>query len=289
MPAVILAMPPGTKAAISLLKLSAVVVMAGAFVLQPTGNAAGAPEQANPLLVQDHAKRKAEPPGKKADPVVEKGFLDRVYKSTRGKETKFVLFVPHSYSNKSTKLYPVILYLHASSESGTDGKKQTTIGLAPAIKNNETNFPFFVIFPQSNKRSWEADSQDAQRALDILDAVADKYPIDSKRVYLTGIAMGGNGTWSLAINHPEKWAAIVPIGGQGDTSKAKTIKNLPCWCFHGSGDRTVPIEGSREMIAAMIKAGGKPVYTEYHGAGHSWDQAYRSPELYKWLLKQRKK
>ena len=121
----------------------------------------------------------------------------------------------------------------------------------------------------------------------MLDEVMKEYKVDHKRQYLTGLSMGGMGTWSIAIAHPDRFAAIVPICGRGDTSAADKIKNLPCWCFHGDADTAVKVEGSREMIDAM-KAGGEPKYTEYAGVGHnSWDKAYGTDELYTWLLEQK--
>ena len=255
-------------------------LIATAVVLISTGASVPSPLAAN-------APPKAAPPRKGAGPVQTKGFLHRVYKDAAGNNAKYVLFVPHSYSNKANKLYPVILFLHGSGETGTDGRKQATIGLGPVVKKREKDFPFFVVFPQSQDRTWMAYSDDAKRAMDILAKVEREHKIDSKRIYLTGLSMGGIGTWSLAMAYPDKWAAIVPICGKGDTSKAAAIKSLPCWCFHGSADRSVPVEGSRKMIAAIGKAGGKPKYTEYPGAGHNiWDRAYHTPDLFRWLLMQ---
>jgi predicted peptidase len=99
--------------------------------------------------------------------------------------------------------------------------------------------------------------------------------------------MGGFGTWSIAAKYPERWAAMVPICGGGNPSKAELIKDIPCWCFHGDKDSAVPVEKSREMIKALKAAGGNPNYTEYPGVGHnSWDKAYGTAELYEWMLKQ---
>ena len=163
------------------------------------------------------------------------------------------------------------------------------VGIGPAVEKREKNFPALVIIPQAEK-TWRAGSPDSKRALDILAEVEKEYKVDDKRVYLTGLSLGGMGTWSLAMAHPDKWAAIVPICGRGDTSKAEKIKDLPCWCFHGDADRAVDVEGSRKMIEALKKAGGDPRYTEYPGVGHnSWDKAYGTDELYDWLLKQHKK
>jgi predicted peptidase len=218
----------------------------------------------------------------------EHGFLDRVHKDDDGKEAKYVLFVPHDY--KGDKAYPLILFLHGSGETGTDGTKQATVGLAPAIKKNEKEFPFIAVFPQSQKRTWQADTDDAKRALAILDEVQKAYKVDAKRIYLTGLSMGGFGTWSLAAKYPEKWAAIVPVCGGGKSDDAEKIKGIPCWCFHGDADKAVGVEKSRDMIAALKKAGAEPKYTEYPGVGHnSWDMAYATKELYEWLLKQQLK
>jgi predicted peptidase len=219
----------------------------------------------------------------RADDVVKVGFLDRTYEGPDGKG-KYVLFVPHEY--KGDKPYPLILFLHGLGESGADGVRQTKVGLGPAVKKNEKSFGFFVLFPQSQKRTWQADSADARRALAILGQVEKEYKIDAKRVYLTGLSMGGYGTWSLAAKHPKRWAAIAPVCGGGNPAKADQIKDIPCWCFHGDADRAVPVAKSRDMIAALKKAGAEPKYTEYPGVGHnSWDRAYGTVELFDWLLK----
>lgn len=218
----------------------------------------------------------------------ERGFLDRVIKDADGKEAKYVVFVPHDYDGK--KPYPTILFLHGAGETGTDGQKQARGGLGNAIRKQEQTFGFITIFPQSQKRTWQADSDDAQRAMKILAQVQKAYKVDPKRIYLTGLSLGGFGTWSLAVKYPTKWAAIVPICGGGDPNQAITIKRIPCWCFHGDADPTVKVDKSREMIKALKAVGGKPKYDEYPGVGHnSWDMAYGTPELYDWLLKQKLK
>ncbi len=147
-----------------------------------------------------------------------------------------------------------------------------------------------MVIPQSEKRTWKADSEDGKRAVAILDQVMKDYKVDPDRQYLTGLSMGGFGTWSLAAAYPDRWAAIVPICGGGDPKTAEKIKDIPCWCFHGGADPTVKPERSQEMIEALKKAGGHPKYTEYPGVGHnSWDAAYAEKELFPWLLKQSKK
>ena len=116
------------------------------------------------------------------------------------------------------------------------------------------------------------------------------YVVDTKRVYLTGLSMGGEGTWSLAAAHPDRWAAIVPICGGGDLRTAAKIKDIPCWCFHGDADKMIRVQLSRDMIGALRKAGGRPLYHEYPGVGHNcWDRTYAMPDLYEWLSLQKRK
>lgn len=219
---------------------------------------------------------------------IEHGFLNRVIKDPDGKEAKYVLFVPYSY--KGDKPFPTILFLHGAGETGSDGEKQARTGLGNAIRKQEQTFGFIAIFPQSQKRTWQADSDDGQRAMRILAQVQKNYKVDPKRIHLTGLSMGGFGTWSLAAAYPTKWAAMVPICGGGDPNHALVIKHIPCWCFHGDADTAVKVDRSREMIKALKAVGGKPKYDEYPGVGHnSWDKAYGTPELYDWLLKQKLK
>jgi predicted peptidase len=160
------------------------------------------------------------------------------------------------------------------------------IGSAIKFKNNEKTFPFFVIFPQCRtKGTWKAGGPDADRALAMLEEVQKTYKIDSKRLYLTGLSLGGMGTWSLAAAHPDKWAAIAPICGSGDLSTAEKIKHIPTWAFCGDQDKFF-VEANRAMFKALKAAGGSPRYSEYPFVGHnSWDCAYATPELYTWFLK----
>jgi predicted peptidase len=217
--------------------------------------------------------------------VPDHGFVNRVYKDAAGHEAKYVVFVPYGYDG--TRQVPAILFLHGLGESGTDGQKQVKVGLGPSIKKQAKTFGFLTVFPQSQKRTWQAKSEDAQRALAMLDQVEKEYNVDRSRVYLTGLSMGGYGTWSLAAAYPDRWAAIVPICGGGNTAKAQQIEAIPCWCFHGEADKTVPAALSRQMIESLKAAGGHPKYVEYPGVGHnSWDRAYATPDLFTWLLNQ---
>jgi predicted peptidase len=234
------------------------------------------------------------------------GFIDKKYKDKDGKEIPYVVFVPHDY--KGDKATPVILFLHGAGETKPAEPKKTEekkaeapkakgkpkmpveVGIGPAIKKREKTFPFITIIPQAQTFGWQFTGPNAKMALGMLEAVEKEYKTDAKRTYLSGLSMGGMGTWSIATAMPEKWAAIVPICGRGDASKADKLKDLPIWCFHGDNDTSVNVSGSRDMIEAIKKAGGSPKYTEYPGVGHnSWDKAYATDELYEWMLKQVKK
>jgi predicted peptidase len=225
--------------------------------------------------------------GASAEDKPKTGFIDKKHKNADGTESPYVVFVPKDYDG--TKEFPVILFLHGAGETKGGKKMPVEVGIAPAIKKR-ADFPFIVVIPQSEKRTWGAASDDGKRALAILDAVMKEYKTDAKRQYLTGLSMGGFGTWSIAAAHPDRFAAIAPICGGGNVKDAEKIKAIPTWVFHGDADASVKVERSREMVDALKKAGGKPKYDEYPGVGHnSWDKAYGTDELYKWMLEQKKK
>lgn len=229
----------------------------------------------------------ASPPSRAPDET--RGFLNRVFKDAEGHEFKYAVFVPHDYS--ADKTWPCIVFLHGAGERGDDGLKQSQVGLGPAIRRREKTFPFIAVFPQcSNGGRWLADSPDGTRAFAVLGEVEKSFRIDPDRVYLTGLSLGGMGTWSLGMKEPKRWAALVPVCGRGDPSQVDKVKDLPIWCFHGDADRAVSVDGSRTMVKALEDLGKKPRYTEYPGVGHnSWDAAYGTDELYTWLLEQRRK
>ncbi len=145
------------------------------------------------------------------------GFLSRIHKDAEGNESKYVVFVPKAYAaaESAEKRWPVIMFLHGAGERGDDGQKQVTVGLGPAIRRREAQFPFIAVFPQCllNGR-WQADSPDGQRAMAILTEVEKDFRADPDRVYLTGLSLGGMGTWSLGMKHPDRFAALVPVCGR---------------------------------------------------------------------------
>ena len=236
----------------------------------------------------------------------ETGFLDRAV-SLHGSTYKYQVFVPADWSSK--KNWPVILFLHGAGERGSDGLLQTDVGLPHAIRLDRSRFPAIVVIPQCPAdHLWVQPEMEAM-ALAALAAASREFKGDPKRTYLTGLSLGGQGTWDLAAKYPGKFAAVVPVCGRVLLSEkqrkehpelakdaypedpksyaevAKKIGKTPVWIFHGGADDTVPVENSRTMNDALKAAGGDLRYTEYPGVGHnSWDKAYTEPQLLPWLF-----
>ena len=212
------------------------------------------------------------------------GFHVRTVQAPYG-HSKYTVYVPEGYDR--TKAYPAILFLHGAGERGEDGSVPSQVGLGPAIIHHG-GVPAIVVFPQARK-TWQADSDDAAAALGALDDVMKAYNIDRSRVVLTGLSMGGMGTWSIAAAHPEKFAALVPICGPGKPEDVAKYAGLPIRGFVGDDDSPRLHLGMRAMIEALRAAGATPGYTEYRGVGHvSWDRAYNEPGTLDWMLSQKR-
>jgi dienelactone hydrolase len=213
------------------------------------------------------------------------GFHLRTVKTEQG-ERKYTVYVPQSYDG--SRVFPVILFLHGAGERGQDGIVPAQVGLGPAILNRPSGFPAIVVFPQA-RQTWAAGSPDGDAALAALGDVMTAYATDPKRVVLTGLSMGGRGSWELAAAHPERFAAVVPICGPGRPDQASRYKGLPFWTFCGDADRDTTVVNMRTMVEALEQEGVHARLTEYRGVGHnSWDRAYNDPELSEWMLAQRK-
>ena len=199
----------------------------------------------------------------------------------------YLVFLPRGYGTNAARRWPLILFLHGAGERGDDVWRVAKHG-PPKVAPQLTNFPFIVVSPQCPKgKIWSNDL-----LLALLDEVENAYDVDPHRVYLTGISMGGFGTWSLGMSHPEKFAAIAPICGGGDFITAHladrlALTTLPVWAFHGAKDTVVPLEESQRMVNLLKKLGAKEVkFTVYPNAGHEcWNEPYAGPELYDWFLK----
>ncbi|MGD0260166.1 MAG: prolyl oligopeptidase family serine peptidase [Verrucomicrobiota bacterium] len=212
------------------------------------------------------------------------------FKGTASVKVNYLLFLPEGYDAKAEKRWPLILFLHGAGERGTNVWKVATHG-PPKNVTAQPAFPFIVVSPQCPEHQvWSKDV-----LLALLDEITAKYAVDTNRIYLTGLSLGGYGTWDLGLAYPEKFAAIVPICGGGQLisvmassrDKGPALKTLGVWAFHGGKDPVVPLEESQRMVDALKKAGVPDVkLTVYPDAQHdSWTETYKNPELYEWLLK----
>ena len=190
---------------------------------------------------------------------------------------------------------PLVLFLHGMGERGTDNVKQTTwmSGLVHATQSGP--FASYVLAPQIDPSGWfrsygSKPTESMSLTIKALKQVMSSENVDTSRVYVTGLSMGGMGTWDILGREPGLFAAAVPMSGGGDTRTAGAIKNTPIWAFHGGADPIVSVDDTRNMIDALRAAGGSPRYTEIAGAGHTiWNDVYAdaSNTLYPWLFSQR--
>lgn len=192
-------------------------------------------------------------------------------------------YTPNSVQ-ESEKL-PLLIFLHGMGERGNDLNKVKFHG-PPSFLDDKKDFPFICISPQCPDTIYWNE----ELLLPFYDEIIAKYPIDKNRIYITGLSMGGFGTWKSIIAKPDLFAAAVPICGGGDPSKLESIKSLPIWVFHGAKDDVVPLIRSKEMVDGLKELGSNVKFTVYPEATHnSWTETYNNPELYDWLLQQKKK
>ena len=193
---------------------------------------------------------------------------------------QYLLYLPPNYD--AGKKWPLLLFLHGAGERGDDLDLVKVHG-PPKLIEQGKDFPFIVVSPQCPKgRRWEPTALIA-----LLDEIEKDYSVDSDRIYVTGLSMGGFGSWALASFAPERIAAIAPICGGGETYWARRLTKIPVWAFHGGKDRVVPMERSKVMVEAVKKSGGDAKLTIYPDAGHdSWTETYNNAKLYEWLLEQ---
>ncbi len=199
----------------------------------------------------------------------------------------YLLFLPKDYGTDNRK-WPVMLFLHGSGERGDDLKLVKVHG-PPKLVESRSDFPFIVVSPQCPQdRSWQGSVQQHLLA-ELLDSVMTRFTTDHERICVTGLSMGGFGSWTLAARYPARFSAAVPICGGGDPSDAAQLKSVPFWVFHGAKDTGVPLKLSEEMVDAVQKVGGHAKLTVYPEAGHdSWTETYQNEAVYDWLLAQRR-
>lgn len=194
-------------------------------------------------------------------------------------ETKYLIYLPEGYESDS-KQWPLVLFLHGAGERGSDIEFVKRNG-PPRLVEEGQKFPFILVSPQCPERT----SWDNKLLISLLDEIESKYNVDKSRVYLTGLSMGGHATWSLAIQYPERFAAIIPVCGRGYPQDVYVLKDVPVWVFHGEKDDIVPVKDGKKMVNALENAGGFVKFTIYPEAGHdAWTETYNNPEVYEWLL-----
>jgi predicted peptidase len=213
------------------------------------------------------------------------GQSDRIDASAFSREVtttvdvKYLVYLPDSYHDTSEP-WPLLLFLHGAGERGDDVERVGIHGPLKHVRQGES-FPFIIVAPQVPEfERWTVHRLDA-----VMDEIRERYRVDESRMYLTGLSMGGYGSWDYAMARPELFAAVAPICGGGQAHYACVLKDIPVWAFHGAQDNVVPVERTREMITALELCEADVRYTEYPDAGHdSWTETYANPEFYEWLL-----
>lgn len=201
---------------------------------------------------------------------------------TKKVRMKYLLHIPDHYEKESSIKWPLILFLHGAGERGDDLELVKAHGI-PMIAERDPSFPFITISPQCPEDSFWNAEQDGLMAL--VDEIIANFNVDPDRLYLTGLSMGGYGTWHLAAEYPGRFAAIAPICGGGNPNRIHELIGTPTWAFHGAKDDIVPITESKKMVDTLRENGGNVSFTIYPESNHnSWTETYNNPELYSWFL-----
>lgn len=230
-------------------------------------------------------------------PQFEKG----VFNNDNQEKLPYRLLYPSHY--QSNKKYPLVLFLHGAGSQGEDNERQ--LEEVPELFLNATSSEkqaCFVLAPQCPKNdAWaffpqypicsttKEPSHASQLTLELIDSLVSSLKIDGQRIYVTGLSLGGEGTFDIITRRPYYFAAAVPVCGIADTAKVDLMKSTPLWIFHGDSDDINPVDYSRNVVKALKIKGVVPIYTEYKGVKHdSWTQAYQEPELLNWMFKQKR-
>ncbi len=214
-------------------------------------------------------------------------FTPKTHTSKLG-SLPYQVMAPADYV-KTTR-YPLVIFLHGAGERGSENTRQLKHGCAEfATPHNRNTHPAVVIAPQCPKNEWWS-GDNLKMVFELIDTAEKEYSIDKKRIYITGLSMGGFGTWSALTHDSSRFAAAIPICGGGNPATAKKMTQVPIWVFHGDADTTVKPEKSRAMVEALKTLKGMVTYTEYPGVKHnSWSRTYKDQKVIDWLFEQKKR
>ena len=232
----------------------------------------------------------------------ETGFLNRNLE-LHGTAYHFQVYLPEDFRRDDHKHWPIILFLRGRGERGEEGMWQTQVGLPSSVRDHPERWPFIIVMPQCPQEHFWTDPEMLAMAMAALDQETAEFHADAARTYLTGLSLGGYGSWELARAYPTRWAAIaIAAGGifwsyaperwhEANTlpaEYARAIGHTPVWTFHGSDDRVVPVREDELMYAALKASGGHIRYWVYQSLRHDcWFRAFNEPDLPRWLLSHR--
>jgi predicted peptidase len=196
----------------------------------------------------------------------------------------YLVYLPADYDKDKSKQWTLVIFLHGAGERGSNVQLVRKNGLTQTLEQRGT-IPYVMVAPQCPANTgWNVGTLDK-----LLDQVLADYRVDKKRIVLTGLSLGGFGTWSWSTEHPERFAGLVPICGGGKTAQATALKGMPIWAFHGDADSVVKFATGQAIVDAAKAAGADIKFTVYPGVGHnSWGKAYAEPELEAWILARKK-
>ncbi len=195
----------------------------------------------------------------------------------------YLLYLPKDYEQNAGETFPLLLFLHGGGEGGDNIEKVKTHG-PPKLVAQGQDFPFLILSPQNpeTRKFW-----DSRMLIELLDEIVKEYRIDTSRIYLTGMSRGGYGTWTLAMQYPERFAALAPVCGAAPASYAVWVPDVPIWVFHGVNDPLIDVSESVNIVKKLKELKKDVKLTIYEETGHNaWEQAYADPQLYEWLMKQ---
>ena len=213
-------------------------------------------------------------------------LVDAEMQTVVSETLNYYLYYPPDYDAKPVKNFPLLLFLHGGGESGD------TLGALkkngpPKLIVDGKEFPFLILAPQNpHKKKW----WNTRAVKQLLDTVVANNRVDKKRIYLTGLSRGGGAAWEMAVQYPEKFAALAVVCGMTPLPYASWIdKKMPIWVFHGAEDRSIPISESETMVNKLKEMNYNVKYTRYPDVGHdSWVKAYNTEELYQWFMRQKR-